>query len=139
MKLTRPVHVLTLDAAKRLAEAAETEALKRGWTIAIAVVDAVGGLILVHVLDGTQPASQEIALLKARTAARLRRSTKVLEDGVAGGRPGLATLPGAITLEGGMPLIENGQVVGAIGISGMSSVQDGVLVTATLAAIANDG
>jgi len=135
MQLTRPVHVLTLEAAKRLAAAAEAEAFKRGWTIAVAIVDAVGGLILVHVLDGTQPASQEIAILKARTAARLRRSTRVLEDGVAGSRPGLATLPGAITLEGGVPLIENGQVVGAIGVSGMSSVQDGVLVAATLAAL----
>ncbi len=134
MQLTRSVSVLTLAAAKRLAAAAEDEAVKRGWTIAVAVVDPAGGLILVHVLDGTQPASQEVAILKARTAARLRRSTKVLEDGVAGARPGLATLPGAITLEGGVPLFENGLVVGALGISGMSSVQDGVLVAATLAA-----
>lgn len=134
MQLTRSVPVLTLEAAKRLAAAAEHEALERDWTIAVAVVDSAGGLILVHVLDGTQPASQEIAILKARTAARLRRSTKVLEDGVAGGRPGLATLPGAITLEGGVPLLENGVVVGAIGVSGMSSAQDGVLVAATLAA-----
>jgi uncharacterized protein GlcG (DUF336 family) len=136
VRLTRPLPVLTLEAAKRLAATAEAEALKRGWTIAVAVVDAVGGLILVHVLDGTQPASQEIAILKARTAARLRRSTKVLEEGVAGDRPGLATLPGAITLEGGVPLIENGQVVGAIGVSGMSSIQDGLLVAATLEAMA---
>jgi uncharacterized protein GlcG (DUF336 family) len=127
--------MITLQAAKRFAEAAEVEALQRGWTIAVAVVDPTGGLILLHVLDGTQPASQDVAILKARTAARLRRSTKVLEDGVAGGRPGLATLPGAVTLEGGVPLLDQGQVVGAIGVSGMSSVQDGVLLAAALARV----
>lgn len=135
MQLTRPVPMITLQAAKRFAEAAEVEALQRGWTIAVAVVDPTGGLILLHVLDGTQPASQDVAILKARTAARLRRSTKVLEDGVAGGRPGLATLPGAVTLEGGVPLLDQGQVVGAIGVSGMSSVQDGVLLAAALARV----
>jgi uncharacterized protein GlcG (DUF336 family) len=135
MQLTRSMPVLTLEAAKRLAAAAEEEAVRRGWTIAVALVDPTGGLILVHVLDGTQPASQEVAILKARTAARLRRSTRVLEDGVAGGRPGLASLPDALTLEGGVPLLENGVVIGAIGVSGMSSVQDGALVAAALAAV----
>jgi uncharacterized protein GlcG (DUF336 family) len=130
--------MITLQAAKRFAEAAEAEALQRGWTIAVAVVDPTGGLILLHVLDGTQPASQDVAILKARTAARLRRSTKVLEDGVAGGRPGLATLPGAVTLEGGVPLLDQGQVVGAIGVSGMSSVQDGVLLAAALARVGHN-
>ena len=71
---------------KSLAAAAEAEALKRGWTVAIAVVDPTGGLVLLHVLDGTQPASQDIAIEKARTAARFKRPTKAMEDGVGSGR-----------------------------------------------------
>ena len=77
----RDIRVLTLDAAKAMAAAAERFATERGWTIAVAVVDAAGGLILFHSLEDTQPASQEIAVLKARTAARMHRPTKALEEG----------------------------------------------------------
>ena len=83
----RDVRALTLDAAKAMAAAAERFALQRAWTVAVAVVDGAGGLILFHCLEDTQPGSQDIAVLKARTAARLHRSTKALEDGLpAGGR-----------------------------------------------------
>jgi uncharacterized protein GlcG (DUF336 family) len=134
MPHTRAVPVLTLDAAKRLAAAAEAEALGRNWTVAVAVVDPEGGLILFHSLDGTQPASQDIAVLKARTAARLRRSTQVLEDGIAGGRIALSTLPGVLALGGGVPVVVDGHVVGGLGVSGMTSPEDVVIAAAALAA-----
>jgi uncharacterized protein GlcG (DUF336 family) len=135
MTLTRSTAVLTLAAAKRLATAAEAEAERRGWSVAVAVVDPVGGLILFQSLDGTQPGSPDIAVLKARTAARLRRPTKVLEDGVAGGRHALMTIPDLLALEGGLPVVLDGQVVGAIGVSGMTSAEDGVIAAAALAAL----
>lgn len=131
----RDVRALTLAAAKAMAAAAERFAVARGWTIAVAVVDGAGGLILFHCLEDTQPGSQDIAVLKARTAARLHRSTKALEDGVSGGRPALLTLPDVVALEGGVPIRVDGRVVGAIGVSGMGSAQDGEVAAAGLAAL----
>ncbi len=131
----RDVRALTLEAAKAVADAAERFAVERGWTIAVAVVDAAGGLILFHCLEDTQPGSQELAVLKARTAARLHRSTKTLEDGIAGGRTALLALPGAVALEGGVPVRADGKVVGAIGVSGMTSPRDGEVAAAGLAAL----
>jgi len=131
----RSIPVLTLEAAKAIAAAAERFATERGWTVAVAVVDPSGGLILFHCLEDTQPASQELAVLKARSAARLHRPTKALEDGIAGGRIGLLSLPGAVTLEGGLPIRVDGRVVGAIGVSGMSSARDGEVAAAGLAAL----
>jgi uncharacterized protein GlcG (DUF336 family) len=135
MSLIRPTSTLTLEAAKRLASGAEAEALKRGWTVAVAVVDPSGGLILFHSLDGTQPASQDIAVFKARTAARLKRPTKALEDGIAAGRIALLTLPGVLALEGGVPLMARDQLVGALGVSGMGSAEDGVIAAAAITAL----
>jgi uncharacterized protein GlcG (DUF336 family) len=103
--------------------------------VAVAVVDAAGGLILFHCLDDTQPGSQDVAVLKARTAARLHRPTKALEDGIAGGRIALLTLPNIVALEGGLPVRADGRVIGAIGVSGMSSAQDGEVAAAGLAAL----
>ncbi len=131
----REVRALTLDGAKAMAAAAERFAAERGWSVAISVVDAAGGLILFHCLDQTQPGSQEIAVLKARTAARFHRSTKALEDGIASGRAALLTLPGIIALEGGLPIRVGGRIVGAIGVSGMASAQDGEVAAAGLAAL----
>ena len=133
MPLSRKIPVVTLEGAKQLAANAEAEALRRGWTIAVAVVNPDGGLVLFHMIDGTQPGSEQLAILKARTAARMKRTTKVLEDGVAGGRPALLSLPGLVMLEGGVPIIEDGELIGAIGISGMSSLQDGEIAAAALA------
>lgn len=126
---------LTLDAAKAMAAAAERYAAERGWTVAVAVVDAAGGLILFHCLEDTQPASQDVAVLKARTAARFHRPTKALEDGIAGGREALLTLPGIVALEGGLPIRAGGKIVGALGVSGMTSVQDGEVAAAGIAAL----
>ena len=127
--------MLTLEAAKRLAAGAEAEALKRGWAVAVAVVDPAGGLILLHSLDGTQPASQDVAVLKARTAARFKRPTKAFEDAIAAGRTAVITMPGAVALEGGIPVMAGGQLVGAVGVSGMTSTEDGVIAAAAIAAM----
>jgi uncharacterized protein GlcG (DUF336 family) len=131
----RDVRALTLEAAKAVAEAAEKHAVERGWTVAVAVVDGAGGLMLFHCLDGTKPASQDIAILKARTAARLHRPTKALEDGIAGGRVALLSVPGMLALEGGVPIRVDGRVVGAVGVSGMNSSQDAEAAAAGLAAL----
>jgi len=135
MSISRSIPFITLEGAKVLAAAAEAEALKRGWTVAIAVVDPAGGLVLLHVLDETQPASQDIAIEKARTAARFKRPTKAMEDAVAGGRMSLLSVSRfALMLEGGVPLTRDGAIIGAIGISGMTSAQDGEVAAAALAA-----
>ena len=137
MSESRSVPFITLEGAKALAAAGETEALKRGWAVAIAVVDPTGGLVLLHVLDGTQPASQDIAIEKARTAARFKRPTKAMEDAVAGGRMSLLSVSRfALMLEGGSPIVQDGAIIGAIGISGMTSAQDGEVAAAALAALA---
>jgi glc operon protein GlcG len=131
----REVRTLTLDAAKAMAAAAERFAAERGWTVAVAVVDAAGGLILFHCLENTQPGSQDVAVLKARTAARFHRPTKAFEDAVAGGRTAMLTLPGLVALEGGLPIRAGGTIVGAIGVSGMASAQDGEVAAAGVAAL----
>ena len=136
MSSSRSVPFITLEGAKALAAAGEAEALKRGWTVAIAVVDPTGGLVLLHVLDGTQPASQEVAIEKARTAARFKRPTKALEDALAGGRVGLLSVSRfGLMLEGGLPIMHDGAIIGAIGVSGMSSAHDGEVATAAVAAL----
>ncbi len=135
MSQARLVSFITLEGAKVLALAAEAEALKRGWTVAVAIVDPTGGLVLFHTLDGTQPASQDVAIAKARTAARFKRPTKAMEDAVAGGRMSLLSVSEfALMLEGGVPIARDGAIIGAIGISGMTSAQDGEIAAAALAA-----
>ena len=136
MAHTRQMPALTLDAAKAMAAAAEAYATGKGWTIAVAVVDTAGGLILFHCLDDTQPASQDIAVAKARTAARLRRPTKALEDMIAGGRTAFLSVEDVCALEGGLPVEVGGRVFGAIGVSGMSSAQDAEVARAGLTAFA---
>jgi uncharacterized protein GlcG (DUF336 family) len=132
----RDARALTLEAAKAAGAAAERYASERGWTVAIAVVDQSGGLMHFLCLDGTQPGSQELSILKARTAARYHRPTKALEDGIAGGRMALLSIPGILALEGGIPIRSGGTIVGAIGVSGMVSAQDGEVAAAGLAALA---
>ncbi len=125
---------LSHDQARRAAAAAEAEARRNNWNVAIAIVDAAGELILFHRLDQTQPASLDIAIGKARTAARYRRPTKVLEDAVAGGRTVLLALDG-IPLEGGLPIVVDGRVIGAVGVSGVTSQQDAQVAQAAIDAL----
>src|ERR1700757_1237027 len=116
--------VLTLGMAKKLVAAAEAEAKKRGATVVIAVVDDGGQLILLERLDDTQVASVEVAMGKARTAAIFRRPSKVFEDQVKNGRVAALALPGATPLQGGVPIIYEGKVIGAIGVSGNTPQED---------------
>ncbi len=128
--------VLTLEAAKKLAAAAEAEATKNKWTVVITIVDEGGHPIYLQRIDGTQTGSIDVALRKAKTAVGFKRSTKVFEDAIAGGRNAIIAL-GALPLEGGLPLIVGGQVIGAIGVSGVTSQQDGQVAKAGADALAD--
>jgi uncharacterized protein GlcG (DUF336 family) len=116
--------VLTLRAAKAIAEAAEAEAQRRGSTVVVAVVDDGGHLLVLHRLDDTQVASVEVGIAKARTAAIFRRPSKVFEEQVRNGRVAALGLPGAAPLQGGLPIIHRGRVIGAIGVSGNTPQED---------------
>lgn len=116
--------VLTLTVAKKIAEAAEAEALRRGATVVIAVVDDGGYLLVLERLDETQVASVEVGIAKARTAAIFRRPSKVFEDQVRDGRIAALGLPGAAPLQGGVPIVFEGKVIGAIGVSGNTPQED---------------
>ncbi len=115
------------DTAKKVAAAALAETRKNGWNMAVAIVDPAGDLVYFEKLDGTQAASVTIAVEKARAAARFKRPTKALQDQVAAGGDGLRilALPGAVPVEGGVPILMDGKIVGAIGMSGGTSQQDG--------------
>jgi glc operon protein GlcG len=129
--------VISLDAAKKIAAAAEAEAHKQGWVVAVAVVDLSGGLILFHRLDDVQSGSLDVAIAKARTAARFKRSTRVFFDAVAKGNMGILSLSGATPVPGGLPITVDGKVIGAIGVSGMTSDQDETVAQAGLDALAH--
>ena len=116
--------VLTLDVAKKIAAAAEVEAKKRKATVVIVVMDDGGHMLVLHRLDDTQVASVEVGIGKARTAAIFRRPSKVFEDQIKSGRVAALALPGATPLHGGLPIIYQGQVIGAIGVSGNTPQED---------------
>ena len=128
--------VLTLNLAKKIAAAAETEALRRGATVVIAVVDDGGYLLVLERLDDTQVASVEVGIAKARTAAIFRRPSKVFEDQVKDGRVAALGLPGAAPLQGGVPIIFEGKVIGAIGVSGNTPQEDEDIAKVGAAALA---
>jgi len=115
---------LTLEGAKRIAAAAEAKAKADGARVVIAVVDESGSLLLLERLDDTQVASVNVGIDKARTAAIYRRPSKVFEDQVKNGRVSALALNGAVALQGGVPILANGNVIGAIGVSGETPAQD---------------
>ena len=121
---------LSLAEAMKVSAAAQEEAKKNNWTVAIAIVDDGGHLILLHKMDETQLGSIRVALDKAESALHFKRSTKVFEDGVAGGRNALLRLTGAVPIDGGLPIMHGGKIVGAIGISGGTAAQDGQVAKA---------
>ncbi|HEX4986824.1 MAG TPA: heme-binding protein [Burkholderiales bacterium] len=129
--------VLTLDGARKVAAAAEAEAKKNNWNVVIVIVDDGGNLLYLQRIDGTQIGSIEVAIQKARTAQAFKRPTKVFEDAIAGGRTALVALHGALPLEGGLPIIVGGQLVGAIGVSGVKSAEDGQIAKAGVDALGN--
>ena len=132
---TSTKQVLTLEGAKHIAAAAQAEARNQGWAMVIAVVDDGGHLIYLERMDGAQVGSVQVATEKAATAARFRRPTKALEDVVSGGRTAFMKLPGALPIEGGLPIVAGGAVIGAIGVSGGASQQDSQVASAGLAAL----
>ena len=126
---------IALDGARRMMAAAEAEARRNGWTVSIAIVDAMGELLLFQRLDDAPPSSIAVSQAKARTAARFRRPTKALEDAVAGGRAALLSFDGVTMVEGGVPVVVGGKVIGAIGVSGVTSAQDALVAQAGVAAL----
>jgi glc operon protein GlcG len=128
--------VLTLEAAKTIAAAAEAEATRRGSTVVIVVVDDGGHVLFLERLNNTQVASVDVGVGKARTAAIFRRPSKDFEDQIRNGRAASLALPGATPLQGGVPLVVDGQVVGAIGVSGNTPQEDEDIAKAGAAVIA---
>jgi glc operon protein GlcG len=117
---------ISLENAKKAAAAAIAEARKNNWTLALAIVDPNGTLVYYEKLDNTQIGSAQVAINKARSSAIFKRPTKAFEDALAKGGDGLRTLglEGAVPLEGGVPIVMDGKIVGAIGMSGGTSAQD---------------
>ena len=130
---TKPM--LALDDTRRMAAAAEAEAKANQWAVSIAIVDDGGHLLWLQRLDGAPPISAQIAPGKAQTAAVGRRESKVYEDMINGGRVSFLSAPLTATLEGGVPIVVEGQVVGAIGVSGVKSTEDAQIARAGIAAL----
>ena len=117
---------ITVDDAKKAAAPALAEAAKNNWKVAVAIVDPAGTLVYYEKMDNTQLASANVAIDKARSAARFKRPTKAFQDALAAGGEGLRVLglEGAVPVEGGFPLVMDGKIVGGIGVSGATSAQD---------------
>jgi len=124
-----------LEDAQRIVDAAEQRAREDNWNVVIAVVDGGGHLITLRRMDGVQTASIEIAIQKARTAAFYRRSTKIFQDRLSAGENGILSLPDMMPFEGGLPIVENGIIIGAIGVSGVTAEQDGIIAQAGFEAL----
>jgi glc operon protein GlcG len=127
---------LTIDDTRRIAAAAEAEANAHQWAVTIAIVDDGGHLLWLQRLDGAAPISAQIAPAKAHTAALGRRESKVYEDMVNGGRVSFLSAPGLSgLLEGGVPIVVDGQCLGAVGVSGVKSTEDAQIARAGIAAL----
>jgi glc operon protein GlcG len=126
---------MTLAVAKQLAAAAESEAAKNKFTMVIVVVDDGGNLVYLEKMDETQIGSIEVAQAKAHTAIAFKRPTKVFQDAVAGGNTAILKLPGVVATEGGLPLVVDGKIIGAIGVSGGTSAQDSTVAQAAVDAL----
>ena len=129
---------INVESAKKVAAPALAEARKNNWNMAVAIVDTGGNLVYFERMDATQAASSTIAVEKARSAVTFKRPTKALQDALAAGGDGLRILgiPGAVPVEGGIPLLDQGKIVGAIGVSGGASNQDSQCAAAGAALMA---
>ena len=131
---TKPI--LTLEDVKKIAAAAEAEAVANNWAVVISIVDDGGHLMWLQRLDGAAPVSAYIAPAKAKTAALGRRESKIYEDMINNGRVSFTTAPYIDgMLEGGVPIVFDGQVVGAVGVSGVKSAEDAQIAKAGIAAL----
>jgi glc operon protein GlcG len=128
--------ILTLDDVKKIAQAAEAEAARNKWAVTIAVVDDGGHLLWLQRLDGCAPVSAAIASAKARTAAVGRRESRLYEEMINGGRFSFISAPTLEgMLEGGVPIVIDGQYLGAVGVSGVKSAEDAQIAKAGIAAL----
>ena len=125
---------LTLDDCRKMTAAGEAEAKKNNWNVTIAILDDGGHVLLLTRMDGASPITSEIAAQKGRSAALARRSTKVGEDRIAAGRVALVKMPG-LPVQGGLPIMVQGECVGGIGVSGAQSHEDEQVCTAGIAAL----
>ena len=128
--------ILTLDDGKKIAAAAEAEAVKNNWAVAIAIVDDGGHLLWLQRMDGVAPISSHIAPSKAKTAALGRRESRIYEEMINGGRVSFLSAPEIdVLLEGGVPIVFDGHYVGAVGVSGVKSAEDAQIAKAGIAAL----
>jgi uncharacterized protein GlcG (DUF336 family) len=123
---------LNLEEAMRMTDAAEEKARQENWNVVIAILDGGGHLIYLRRMDGVQIGSVDVAQAKAKSAVYFKRPTKVFEELVKSGGTHILSLPNAIAVEGGLPIFKDGVCVGAIGISGVTSAQDGIIAEAGL-------
>ena len=130
---TRPV--LTLEDCLKISAAAEAEARKNKWNVAIAILDDGGHLMHFARMDGATPATAGIALEKGRTAAISRRSSGKWEEIVKGGRTSMIKMPGILPVQGGMPIVADGTCIGAVGVSGVQSHEDEQIAQAGIGAL----
>ncbi len=121
---------MTLEAAKQIAAASEAEARKNNWNVVITVVDDGGNVVYLQRMDETQIGSVDVAIGKAASAIKFKRPTKAFEDALKGGRQAILGLPGALPVEGGLPLMHEGKIIGAIGVSGVQSFEDAQIAKA---------
>jgi uncharacterized protein GlcG (DUF336 family) len=128
-------HTLSLDDAKSVAAGAAAKAREHGWTVVIAILDASGHLLYLERADGTQLGSVGVAQEKARTALMFRRPSQAFEDMILGGKIQMMGLPGVTPVAGGLPLSWRGEIVGAIGVSGVLSSQDAEIAQCGLAVL----
>src|SRR5687767_15379569 len=128
---------ITLETAKKIAAASEAYAKDKKWPVVIVIVDSGSNIVLIHKIDNTQIGSIDVAIGKARTANNFKRSTKVFEDAIAGGSAGarVLSLPNAVVIDGGEPIIVDGKIIGAIGVSGVQSAQDAEVAKAGIASL----
>ena len=128
---------ITVENARKAAAAALAEAVKNHWTMAVAIVDPSGTLVYYEKMDNTQLGSANVSINKARSAALYKRPSKAFQDSLASGGAGMRVLglEGAVPVEGGVPILSDGKIIGAIGVSGDTSDHDGVCATAGAAVI----
>jgi len=129
---TKPA--LTLADVKKIAAAAEAEAIKHSWNVAIAILDDGGHLLGFVRMDGATPANAQIAIEKGRSAAVSRRSTRTWEERIAGGRMAILKMP-VLPVTGGLPIVVDGECVGAVGVSGVQSHEDEQIAQAGIDAL----
>ncbi len=132
---TRIAHIVAAEGAQRAIAAALAEAKKQGWNVSIAVVDNSGELVGFLRMDTAAPGSADISQAKARTAARMKRPTRALDSTLTAGRIAILGLPGVTPVEGGVPIIVNGEIIGAVGVSGATSAQDAQVAQAGATAV----